>query len=234
MRQSGWPQIFPSRSWSAPSTAHLAAIWPGELAEAVEDRARRERIVAEQRPHVLEDPGMGGVRPLVVVLVRSALAVADQTVVRDRDLDDPGVRVGRAGDDERLEVLERDDPRVELHRRQRIRPVRPRPVESSPRACSSGDRACASGAQGRRFDSYQAHSSAQPCGFSHLPSGLETQAGQVDRPGWRPPRQGIPGRPSDGVPAAAASSATVAGGASQRQIAAARHRGSSPPIRRGW
>ena len=157
MRQSGWPQILPSRSWSAPSTAHLAAIWPGSCDEAVEDRPGRERIVTEQRPHVLEDPGMGGVGPLVVVLVRSALAVADQTVVRDRDLDDPGVRVGRAGDDERLEVLERDDPRVELHRRQRIRPVRPRPVESSPRACSSGDRACASGAQGRRFDSYQAH-----------------------------------------------------------------------------
>ena len=132
---------------------HLAR----ELRQAVEDRPGRERIVAEQRPHVLEDPGMGGVGPLVVVLVRSALAVADQTVVRDRDLDDPGVRVGRAGDDERLEVLERDDPGVELHRRQRIRPVRPRPVESSPRACSSGDRACASGAQGRRFDSYQAH-----------------------------------------------------------------------------
>jgi hypothetical protein len=33
------------------------------------------------------------------------------------------------------------------------------PVESAAckRACSSGDRACASGAQGRRFDSYQAH-----------------------------------------------------------------------------
>jgi hypothetical protein len=30
-------------------------------------------------------------------------------------------------------------------------------VESGLRACSSGDRACASGAQGRRFDSYQAH-----------------------------------------------------------------------------
>src|SRR3954451_12942350 len=30
-------------------------------------------------------------------------------------------------------------------------------VDWPPRACSSGDRACASGAQGRRFDSYQAH-----------------------------------------------------------------------------
>jgi hypothetical protein len=33
----------------------------------------------------------------------------------------------------------------------------PRAVDYVPRACSSGDRACASGAQGRRFESCQAH-----------------------------------------------------------------------------
>ena len=89
---------------------HLAR----ELRQPVEDRAGRERVVAEQRLHVLEDPGVGGVGPLVVVLVRRALAVADEAVVRDRDLDDLRARVGRPRDDERLEVLERDDPRVEL------------------------------------------------------------------------------------------------------------------------
>ena len=48
-------------------------------------------------------------------------------------------------------------------------------VQCVPRACSSGDRACASGAQGRRFDSYQAHCSAQPCGFSPGLRAIEQQ-----------------------------------------------------------
>ena len=55
--------------------------------------------------------------------------------------------------------LSREITKVSASRRVTIRALEPaRRYTRPPRACSSGDRACASGAQGRRFDSYQAHS----------------------------------------------------------------------------
>src|SRR6266516_215724 len=118
--------------------------------QSLRDCLERKRIVAEHVA-VLLDVRERGLRALAVALDWSRLA-------EPRDLAVPYLheynigRVARlARDDERLGELERRDPGGYLHRG----------YTSHPRACSSGDRACASGAQGRRFDSCQAHSPSE-------------------------------------------------------------------------
>ena len=86
---------------------HLA----GDGADAAEDGLDRERVVAEQRRHPLEERKRACDR-LAVVLVGSALAVSDQVAVPDRHLHDLRVGVGAARDHERLWVLELEDARV--------------------------------------------------------------------------------------------------------------------------
>src|SRR5690242_7039322 len=109
MRQSGWPHTFPSRSWSAPSTAHFAAISPG---------------ISPTRPRLdLAEEAHRACDRLVVVGVRRALSVADEIAVADGHLDDLGARVRAAGDDERLVVFELEDAALELHAGQPIRPT---------------------------------------------------------------------------------------------------------------
>ncbi len=85
-------------------------------ADAGEDGRDRERVVAEQRLHLLEKPHRACDR-LVVVLVGRALAVSDQVAVPDRHLDDLRVGVRAARDDERLGVLELEDAGDQVHRR---------------------------------------------------------------------------------------------------------------------
>src|ERR1700730_2289441 len=110
------------------------------------DRIERKRIVAEQ-VGVLLDVRECGLCTLSVALDRRRLAEARHLAVLHLNEDDLR-RVARlARDDEGLGQLQRRDPGGHLHRG----------YTSRPRACSSGDRACASGAQGRRFDSCQAH-----------------------------------------------------------------------------
>ena len=118
----------------------------GESREAPLDLVEREGVVAEQRFHIAQK-GRCGLDALAVVLLRRCLPVADEPVVLDLDEDGVHGLVGRAGDRERLAQRERHCPVGQPHAG----------YTKPPRACSSGDRACASGAQGRRFDSCQAH-----------------------------------------------------------------------------
>ncbi len=111
------------------------------------DLVERERIVSE-KVCVLLDVRERRLGRLVVLRDRGSLSVAGDVAVRHLDLDDvDGVRRA-AGDHEGLRELQRGQPGGHFHRG----------YTSPRRACSSGDRACASGAQGRRFDSCQAHS----------------------------------------------------------------------------
>ena len=156
----------------------------GELAaqvveRAVQSRARRRLAAREPAVDLVERPGIVAERVrvrlhvgerrsggLLVPLDRRRLAVADDVAVAELDLDDLGP-VGRlARDPEGLGEREPDDACRDVHPHTlntRQRPATPRGTSWNPRvdwparACSSGDRACASGAQGRRFESFQAH-----------------------------------------------------------------------------
>jgi hypothetical protein len=115
--------------------------------EPLLDLVQGEGVVAE-RVGRLFDVLQRGLRCLAVAVDRRTFTEAGDTVVPELYLHHVGSVVRLARDHERLREVQRGDSGRHVHRGYTRRP----------RACSSGDRACASGAQGRRFDSCQAHS----------------------------------------------------------------------------
>src|SRR6185312_4702777 len=87
------------------------------------DRLQRERVVAEQGLGALEE-GQRALQRLAVVRVGSALAVADDVAVADRQLDDGRVLVGAARDDERLGVVKGERAADDIHGRPPYRTMR--------------------------------------------------------------------------------------------------------------
>ncbi len=123
-RQTGTPSSLPWRSWSAASSAALAACSPGHLAEPRTDLLERERVVAEQRP-VLLDERERRLGRLVVAVDRRRFTAADVRPVPQLDLDDVLPVAGLARDHERLRQPEADDAGVDVHTGTLSRPDSP-------------------------------------------------------------------------------------------------------------
>ena len=113
-RQTGTPSSLPWRSWSAASSAALAACSPGTSASRAPISSSANGSSPSSAPCSLDERERGLGR-LVVALDRRGLAAADVRAVPQLDLDDvlPVARLAR--DHERLGQPQADDSGVDLH-----------------------------------------------------------------------------------------------------------------------